>query len=282
MTGAFETDVEHLRRKLLELGGLAEEQLANALSAVRRRDLPLSASVIETDHRLDAMESAIEELAMRTLALRQPLALELRETIATLKVASSLERIGDLAKSIARRVLALTAAPGLRAEAGIQHMGRIAQAQLAEGLNAYATRDVDAALELWRKDVDLDELYNSLFRDLLSQMAQEPRQVGQGAHLLFVAKNLERVGDHTTLIAEMTHYVTVGSHIREKRPKGEKRASAFFLADTPPSDVDVAEPAPRPPHDAAAGGDAQPTTPNTTVHGARPDGSPNAAKRERD
>lgn len=221
MTGAYHADVASLRTRLFEMGGVAEEQLANALEAIRRRDLSLAREVVATDQALDDLERNIDQLSLRTLALRQPLAQDLRETIATLKIASALERIGDLSKSIARRVPALFDSTTLRAEAGIHHMGQIAQSQLATGLNAYTVRDVDAAIDLWRRDVDLDDLYNSLFRDLVGQMSHEPRLVSQGAQLLFIAKNLERVGDHATLLAEMTHYVALGSPIGHRRPKGD-------------------------------------------------------------
>lgn len=219
--GAFESDLQTLRTRLLELGGMAEEQLADALDAVARRDLPKARRVVSGDAELDRREAAIEEMAVRTLALRQPLAQGLRETIAALKIASALERIGDLAKSVARRTGALTPNDLQHVESGILNMGRLCRAQLTDALDAYSGRDTVAAREVWRGDVEIDELHNSLFRELLSSMSREPRVVEQGAQLMFIAKNLERIGDHTTLIAEMTHFVVVGEPLVDKRPKGE-------------------------------------------------------------
>lgn len=209
------------------MGGLAEEQLAQSLAAIAGRDPALARKVVERDAELDRREAAVEEYALRTLAFRQPLAQDLRETVAALKIASTIERIGDLAKNIARRVPALLDEERPRVEAGITRMGELAQAQLANCLDAYSSQDAGAAETVWRSDVHLDELYNSLFRDLVSQMTQSPRLVRQGAHFMFLAKNLERIGDHTTFIAEMTYYVVVGVPISDDRPKGEPLVPTF-------------------------------------------------------
>lgn len=221
MVSAFDSDLQTLRARLLEMGGLAESQLSNALDAVRRRDLPLASEVVGRDAELDQREVSLEEMALRTLALRTPLAQDLRETIAALKIASTLERIGDLAKNIARRVRGLSNVTQPRISAGILRMGQLAQAQLAEVLDAYAARDTVAAVAVWRRDVEVDELYNSLFRDLVTHMTHEPGMVSQGAQLMFVAKNIERIGDHTTFIAEMTYYVVIGQPLGDDRPKGD-------------------------------------------------------------
>ncbi|MEO1329168.1 MAG: phosphate signaling complex protein PhoU [Pseudomonadota bacterium] len=235
MASAFDADLQSLRARLLEMGGLAESQLSKALDAVRRRDLPLATEVVTADAELDAREVWLEEMAIRTLALRTPLAQDLRETIAALKIASTLERIGDLAKNIARRVRGLSSVEAPRVSNGILRMGQLAQAQLAEVLDAYGARDTVAAVEVWRRDVEIDELYNSLFRDLVTQMTLEPAMVSQGAQLMFVAKNLERIGDHTTFIAEMTYYVVIGQPLGDDRPKGDPMFTVPDL-DSPQSD----------------------------------------------
>ncbi len=221
MVSAFENDLQTLRARLAEMGGFAEEQLEKALEAVSARDPALARRVVERDAELDRREVTVEELALRTLAFRQPLAQDLRETVAALKIASTLERIGDLAKNIARRVPALLEGALPRVDAGIVRMGRLAQSQLAACLDAYSAQDAVAAKAVWSRDVELDELYNSLFRDLITLMTQSPRLVSQGAQLMFLAKNLERIGDHTTFVAEMTYYVAVGAPLADDRPKGE-------------------------------------------------------------
>lgn len=217
----FDSDLPSLRARLAEMGGLAEEQLSQALDAARRRDLPLARRVAAADVELDRRESAIEGTALRMLALRQPLAQELREAVAALKIATTLERVGDMAKNIARRAESLSDQNRPKAEAGIIRIGQLAQQQLSEALDAYAARDTARALEVWRRDIEIDELHNSVFHDLIMQMTYEPRQVGQGAQLLFIAKNLERVGDYATFIAEMTYYVAMGRSLPDERPKGD-------------------------------------------------------------
>ena len=226
IVSAFESDLQELRARLSEMGGLAEEQLSESLDAVRRRDLPLARRVITKDLELDQREIALEELAVRTLALRQPLAQDLRETIAALKIASTLGRTGDLTKSIAKRVSPmsetdLAAMGGERLNNWILGMGQLAQTQLSDVLDAYGARDTAAAVNVWRRDVEIDELYNSLFRELIDLMTRERGAVSHGAHLMFVAKNLERIGDHATFIAEMTYYVVIGQPLSDDRPKGD-------------------------------------------------------------
>lgn len=219
------TDLAALRLEISALGGLAEQQLARALDAIRRRDLPLARETVETDQILDARAAEIEQHALRILAFRQPLAVELRETVATLKISNTLERIGDLSKGIARRIEAFTATEPRRGEAGVLRMGQLAQSQLADALTAFASRDTTTALALWRRDVEIDDLYSSVFRDLIADMTRNPKIVEFGAQVMFVAKNLERIGDHTTFIAEMTHYVAVGQPLTAQRPKGESALS---------------------------------------------------------
>lgn len=218
---AFDDDLRVITARISEMGGLAEELLAHALEAVQRRDPDLAAEVVERDKLLDRKDAELERLAIRILALRQPVAVDLRETIAALKVSSTLERIGDLSKNIARRAHALSQDQPLRVVAPVVRMGRQALVQLSEALDAYAARDTALAVAVWRRDVEVDEMYNSLFRELVTYMMEDSRTIGLCSQLMFVAKNLERIGDHATFIAEMTYYVVEGEPMSDDRPKGE-------------------------------------------------------------
>ena len=221
IVSAFDSDLQLLSTKISEMGGLAEELLSHALEAVQRRDADLAAQVVARDKVLDRMETELEHLSIRTLALRQPMASDLRETIAALKIASTLERIGDLSKNIARRSQTLTRGQPIHLAAPVVRMGRQTLIQLTEVLDAYTARDTALALSVWRRDVEVDEMYNSLFRELITYMMEDSRTIGLCSQLLFVAKNLERIGDHTTFIAEMAYYVVEGEPLGDDRPKGE-------------------------------------------------------------
>lgn len=221
IVSAFDDDLQLLQAKISEMGGLAEELLSHALEAVQRRDAELAAQVVERDKALDRMEANLEQLAIRLLALRQPVAVDLRETIAALKIASTLERIGDLSKNIARRSQFLTRNQPIRLAAPVVRMGRQTLVQLTEVLDAYTARDTALAVAVWRRDVEIDETYNSLFRELITYMMEDPRTISMCSQLMFVAKNLERIGDHTTFIAEMAYYVVEGQPLGDDRPKGE-------------------------------------------------------------
>ncbi len=215
------TDLELIGSKISEMGGLAEELLAHALEAVQRRDSDLAAQVVERDKALDRMETQLEALAMRSLAERGRTPETLRETIAALKVASTLERIGDLSKNIARRSQFLSRNQPVRVVAPVVRMGRQTLVQLTEVLDAYTARDTALAVSVWSRDVEIDEIYNSLFRELITYMMEDPRTISACSQLMFVAKNLERIGDHTTFIAEMAYYVVEGEPLGDDRPKGE-------------------------------------------------------------
>jgi phosphate transport system protein len=221
IVAAFDTDLQTLQAKIAEMGGLAEELLSHALEAVQRRDADLAAEVVARDAALDRMEADLERLAIRTLALRQPVAVDLRETISVLKIASTLERIGDLSKNIARRSQFLSRNQPVALVAPVVRMGRQTLVQLTEVLDAYTARDTALAVSVWRRDVEIDETYNSLFRELITYMMEDPRTIGMCSQLMFVAKNLERIGDHTTFIAEMAYYVVEGEPLGDERPKGE-------------------------------------------------------------
>jgi phosphate transport system protein len=216
---AYDNDISALKSQLAEMGGLAEEQLANAIQALTRRDTSLADQVIGNDRKLDELERSIEEKAILTIAKRQPMALDLREIMVAIRVSSDIERIGDLAKNTAKRTHAISEALPRKLSTGLARMGQMAQSQLHQVLNAYAQRNDELGLAVWRSDEELDALYNSIFRELLTYMMEDPRNISLCTHLLFGAKNLERIGDHTTNIAENVHYLIHGKTIAETRPK---------------------------------------------------------------
>jgi phosphate transport system protein len=216
---AYDQDISSLKTMLAQMGGLAEEQLDNAITALSKRDVALADQVILRDDKLDVLEREIEEKAILTIAKRQPMALDLREIMVAIRVSADIERIGDLAKNTAKRTHAISEALPRRLSTGLARMGSMAQAQLKDVLDAYARRDDAAAMTVWRSDEDLDALYNSIFRELLTYMMEDPRNISLCTHLLFGAKNLERIGDHTTNIAENIHYLIHGKTISEGRPK---------------------------------------------------------------
>jgi phosphate transport system protein len=216
---AYDNDISSLKTMLAHMGGLAEEQLDSAITALSRRDIALADQVISRDDKLDALEREIEEKAILTIAKRQPMALDLREIMVAIRVSSDIERIGDLAKNTAKRTHAVSEPLPRRLSTGLARMGAMAQGQLKEVLDAYARADDAKAMAVWRADEDLDALYNSIFRELLTYMMEDPRNISQCTHLLFGAKNLERIGDHTTNIAENIHYLVHGKTISQARPK---------------------------------------------------------------
>ncbi|GJD54208.1 phosphate signaling complex protein PhoU [Methylobacterium dankookense] len=219
---SYDTDLENLRRSISEMGGIAEKMVTEATDALVRRDSALAQSVILADKRLDAIQHDIEERSVLLIARRQPLAIDLRETISAIRVSGDLERIGDLAKNVAKRVVAISDQPvGQKIILGVQHMSDLAEAQLKDVLDAYASRDVKAAHDVWERDGEIDALYNSLFRELLTYMMEDPRNISFCTHLLFCAKNVERIGDHTTNIAETIQYLVTGETPAGDRPKND-------------------------------------------------------------
>lgn len=218
---SFAEQLDSLGKSVAQMGGLAEAQFANAIEAIARRDAKLAESAVGTDARVDQLQQSIEEQALKVLALRQPMAVDLRVTLAALKIASELERIGDLAKNIGKRALLLNREPPIRLTQSLARMGRQALAQLKAVLDAYSSRDAAAAKAVWTNDEEIDELYNSLFRELLTYMMEDPRTIGLCTHLLFVAKNIERAGDHATNIAETVYHVATGDFLRTSRPKAD-------------------------------------------------------------
>jgi phosphate transport system protein len=218
---SFSEQLEALANAVAQMGGLAEAQFANAIEAISKRDTKLAEVAIGSDERVDRIQQTVEDQALKVLALRQPMAVDLRTTLAAIKIAYELERIGDLAKNIGKRALVLSREPPIRLTQSLARMGRQTLTQLKTVLDAYSDRDADAAKSVWRHDEEIDELYNSLFRELLTYMMEDPRTIGLCTHLLFVAKNIERAGDHATNIAETVHHMVTGVYLRVDRPKAD-------------------------------------------------------------
>lgn len=217
--------VEPLVAEVARLGGLAEAQIADCLDAISRRDVALAHAVVARDPKLDALQADIERRAIELIATRQPVGRELRRTVAALKIAMNLERCGDLAKNIAKRALVLNREPPIRLTSSLARMGKVTLGQLKLVLDSYSDRDAVGAEAVWRQDNEIDEIYNSLFRELLTYMMEDPRTIGLCTHLLFVAKNIERCGDHATNIAETVYHMVSGGHLASERPKADITSS---------------------------------------------------------
>jgi len=219
---AFDTDLQEITRRVAEMGGLAERQIADAMRALVERDTDLAEHVIGTDPTIDAMQHEVEEKAILTIARRQPMAVDLREIVGAMRVANDLERIGDHAKHIGKRVVALDLdMHPQKLIRGVEHMASLVLALLKQVLDAYAGRDVAAALAVWNGDEEVDALCTSLFRELLTYMMEDPRNITFCMHLMFCAKDIERIGDHATNIAETVYFMIEGRTIADQRPKGD-------------------------------------------------------------
>ena len=216
---SFSADLEDLTGDLARMGGLAEDMLSDAIQAISTRDLALADTVVARDPQVDNLQVEVEKKILRLLALRQPLARDLRQTISALKIAAELERVGDLAKNIAKRAKVLDSVEPAAALKGVARMGRLVTAQLKRVLDAYSALEPDAANKVWTRDEEVDEHYQSLFREVVTYMIEDPRTISACAHLLFVAKNLERIGDHCTNIAEEIHFLVTGETLTSERPK---------------------------------------------------------------
>ncbi len=221
-TKAFDADLQEITRKVAEMGGMAERQIADATRALVERDTDLAEQVIATDPAIDAMQHEIEEKAILTIARRQPMAVDLREIIGAMRVCNDLERIGDHAKHIGKRVVALDLdLHPQRLIRGVDHMASLVSTQLKQVLDAYASHDLATALVVWNGDEEVDALCVSLFRELLTYMMEDPRNITFCMHLMFCAKDIERIGDHATNIAETVYYMIEGRPITDQRPKGD-------------------------------------------------------------
>jgi phosphate transport system protein len=218
---SYDKDLETLERRIAEMGGIAEKMVVDAMDALSLADVALAQQVVATDPRLDALQRDIEEQAVLTIARRQPMAVDLREIIGAIRVAGDLERVGDLAKNIAKRSVKIGLEARVpRAIVGLKHMNEVATELMKDVLDAYAQRDVERARAVWERDAELDALEDSVFRDLLTHMMEDPRNISFCAHLLFCSKNIERIGDHATNIAETVFYLVTGSTLPSERPKG--------------------------------------------------------------
>jgi phosphate transport system protein len=222
---SYEDELALLDKKIAQMGGIAEQNLGHSFDALERRDPDMAEQVIKSDRAIDALQRDIEEQVISMIARRQPMADDLRHIVSALRITSDLERVGDLAKNIAKRALAIAhEAYPKPVITGFRHMVELALRQLKDVLDAYAERDPARALQVWHEDAQIDAMYNSLFRELLTYMMEDPRNIGLSTHLLFGAKNIERVGDHTTNIAETVHFMVTGNSITEDRPKVEQVA----------------------------------------------------------
>lgn len=224
---AYDEDLSRLGTMVVQMGGLAESQLAAAVNAVQARDSDLAAEVVKADIKVDALREQLDEFAVNLLALRQPMALDLRIIVSALRISSELERIGDYAKNIAKRAIALNQAPAVQPTSVVPRMAALVQAMIKNTLDAYITHDAVKADQVWRADQEVDDMYNSLFRELLTYMMEDPRSITVCTHLLFIAKNIERIGDHATNIAELIQYAVRGAVPKEERPKGDSTSFAL-------------------------------------------------------
>ncbi|MEP1931594.1 MAG: phosphate signaling complex protein PhoU [Roseibium sp.] len=217
---AYDEELSALAGRIAEMGGLAERAFADAVSALISRDIALAKTTIQEDARLDALHQDVEVNLIEMIARRQPLGQDLREITAASRIANDLERVGDLAKNVAKRVIAIDSdIQNKKLAIGVEHMTELALGQLKQVLDAYTRRDAEVARKVQEADAEVDAIYTSLFRELLTYMMEDPRVITQCVHLLFCAKNIERIGDHATNIAENVYYMVTGDRLPEERAK---------------------------------------------------------------
>jgi phosphate transport system protein len=235
---AYDKELDALGRRIAEMGGIAEKMVIQAMDALANADTVLAHQVVATDLRLDALQREIEDMAVMTIVRRQPVSVDLRELIGAIRIAGDLERVGDLAKNIAKRTVKVGSEARVpRAIIGLKHMNDVATELLKDVLDAYAQRDEVRAREVWERDIDLDELEGSVFRDLLTHMMEDPRNISFSAHLLFCSKNIERIGDHATNIAETVVYLATGNSMPTERPHKRPENDADIDIDATGRDV---------------------------------------------
>jgi phosphate transport system protein len=218
---AFDDDINALRALIAEMGGLTEDAIDNAMKALTTRDEDLARKVVEGDKRIDELDAQIEKLVVQTIALRAPLADDLREIIAVLKISNVVERMADYAKNIAKRVGTINRSKQVEPLSLLPAMAQIAREMVKGALDAFVARDPVKALQIIERDRAVDDFYNSIFRTMVTFMMENPKMISESTHIMFIAKNLERIGDHATNIAEMVHYIVTG----EKPPEREKLTS---------------------------------------------------------
>lgn len=217
---SFDDELAHLTNTISRMGGLAEAQLAAAMQALANRDSDLAVRVVAADAQVDSMEQDVQHFTVRMLALRQPVAADLRHIVAALKIASELERIADYAANVAKRSLVLNQQPAVKPVGAVVNLARMVQEILKDIMDAYVDQDVAKAISVWNRDEEVDDLYTGLFRELITYMMEDPRTITACTHLMFMAKNIERIGDHATNIAETLHFLVVGTPLKGARPKG--------------------------------------------------------------
>lgn len=228
---AYDEELGILSSKINQMGGLAEVMLTDAVDALARHDVGKARSVVERDGALDTLQQEIEDLAVVIIAKRQPMANDLRHIMGTIRIASDIERIGDLMKNVAKRVTVMEDRfLGTRSLNGIQHMAHLVLGQVKAVLDSFSQKNAELARHVWLHDGEVDQLNNSLFRELLTYMMEDPRSITFSTHLLFIAKNIERAGDHATNIAETVYFIETGQQLSGPRPKGE---SSVFVVQTP-------------------------------------------------
>ena len=227
---SYDAELKRLRALLTEMGGIVENQVALAAQAIMQRDAAAATRAVEDDPKVDALEREVEQFVIRMLALRQPVAEDLRRIVAGLKVSTDLERIGDYAANVAKRSIVLAQFSLPYSLAGLAHMAQLVQQNLKTIIDALGEGDPEQALEVWRGDQVVDDLYNAIFRELITYMMEDPRNITPCTHLLFIAKNLERIGDHATNIAEVVYYAVKGEILPDARPKGDTSAYAVVRA----------------------------------------------------
>lgn len=227
---SYEDELRLLRDMIARMGGMVESQLSQATNAMIRRDVALASRVVEADPQVDALDREIAHHVVRLLALRQPVASDLRLIVAAMRISSDLERVGDYAANVAKRSIVLAQMPPQVSMGPLERMSRMVQEMLKDTLDAFATDDDPKAMEVWRRDEAVDEMYSAVFRTLLTYMMEDPRNITPCTHLLFIAKNLERMGDHATNIAETIHFAVVGEEPAGARPKGDTSALASAQA----------------------------------------------------
>ncbi|HWL83596.1 MAG TPA: phosphate signaling complex protein PhoU [Roseomonas sp.] len=221
---SYEEQLKRLRELVARMGGLAERQVADAVTALIRRDVELASEVIGRDGEIDALETEIENFCVRLLALRQPMAADLRLIVAAMKISTDIERIGDYARNAAKRAIVVSQQPQLGSLNGFQWMAKLVQENLKDAMDALVKEDPSVAERVWGADAPVDDIYNGIFREMLTHMMEDPRNITAATHLLFIAKNLERIGDHATNIAETVHYALLGRNLPEDRPKSDTSA----------------------------------------------------------
>jgi phosphate transport system protein len=223
---SYAEELKRLSGMITRMGGLAERQVADATQALVERDSDLATNVVQRDAEIDALEREIEAFTIRLLALRQPMGGDLRIIVASMRISHDLERIGDYARNAAKRAIVIAEQPQIGSLNGFQRMARLVQENLKNAIDALVTADVAKADEVWAADEPVDEIYNGIFREMLTHMMEDPRNITAATHLLFIAKNLERIGDHATNIAETVHFAVRGDNLTEERPKADASAYA--------------------------------------------------------